>query len=236
MFLTKSFRIVPFVSVLLMIGSCASNEIGQSRDVNQQTVYQQYDVQYDEAGNTATLTAWFRFAGVNGTTLVLNEPSRFECDGETIKVDSSEFSGAFYKTVLQADRSLGRHRLVFTDIDKKRYENEFSLDRFQLEQVPASIRRADSVNIFFEGPALEGKDYIELTTDNTDSAFNLTHLATDQGNYITIPAAQLQRQKGKAFSLYATLYRERPLLRQTKEGGLISTRQSTRPVSIAIRD
>lgn len=236
MLLTKSFHTGILFSALLIMASCASNEIGQSRDVNQQSVYQQYDVQCDEGGNATTLTAWFRFAGVNGTTLVLNEPSRFECDGKSIEVDSSELSGAFYKTVLELGRSAGKHRLVFTDIDKNRYENEFSLDSFHLVQLPASIRRTDSVNIFFEGPGLQGTDYIELTTDNTDSAFTITHLATDKGNYISIPAAQLKRQKGKTFSLYATLYRERPLLRQTKEGGLISTRQSTRPVSIAIVD
>lgn len=232
----KLSSILPALVALLMISSCASNEIGQSRDINQETIYQQYDVDYDETENKVEVMAQFRFAGINGTTLVLNEPSKFECDDEIVKVDSSDFSGAFYKTGFLGKTAMGKHRLLFTDIDKKKYENEFSIEVFRLVDIPAAISKSDSVIISFEAPALQQDDYIELATDNTDSAFTLKHAATDPGNNIIITAEQIKRQKGKSLSLYATLYRKIPLKQQAKEGGLIKISQSTKPVTVKIND
>jgi hypothetical protein len=62
-----------FLSMLVIIlVSCASNEIGESKDVNQDKIYQDFSIQYDEETEKATIQSQFRFAGQDGTTLVLS--------------------------------------------------------------------------------------------------------------------------------------------------------------------
>ena len=83
---------------------------------------------------------------------------------------------------------------------------------------------------------MQGDDYIEVGTSNTDSSFSVTHSATDAGNFITIPAKELQRQKVKELTLEATLYRRIPLQQNTSEGGSISIRYALKPIKIKLAD
>jgi len=232
---TQFHRLVS-ISLLLTLGSCASNEIGQSQDVKQETIYQQYDITYDENDNKTELVAQFRFAGVNGTTLVLNKPSKFELDGIELKVDSNDFSGAFYKTEIPGNSSFGKHQLLFTDIDKKKFENGFTIEPFRLSNVPLVVNRQAAATIQFEAPPLQADDYVEIGSDNTDSSFTIRHLATDSGSSIIIPVEQLQRQKGATFSISAMLYRKVALGQQSKEGGHIKIIQLTKPVAVKIKE
>jgi len=220
----------------VMISSCASNEIGQSRDINQETIYQQYDVNYSESDNKTEVVAQFRFAGVNGTTLVLNEPSKFDCDGKTLSVDSSEFAGAFYKQEITGANATGPHRLVFTDIDRKKFDNNFTIEDFRLTDVPASMGKSAPLLIHFEALPLKGNDNIELRAGGTDSTFAITYAATDSGNVFIIPVEQLQRQKGKEISLSATLNRTIDLKEQAREGGLIQLTQLTKSFRVKLQD
>lgn len=93
MFNTKRF----FISIIsaCIFSACSSNEIGESKDVAQDKIYQSYSVSYSDGNTNAEIFCQFRFAGSNGTTLVLNSPSQLQFDGEKINVDSSAGSGAF---------------------------------------------------------------------------------------------------------------------------------------------
>lgn len=225
-----------FVSLIVLTGSCASNEIGESRDVNQDAVYQLYRVEYDENEKKASLFAQFRFAGEKGTTLVLSDPSKLEFNTALVKVDSSDFNGAFYQSDIPMAKVIGRHHLVFTDLNKKKYENTFSIDSFYLLEVPATISKNAPALIQFRAPALGQDDYIELDSEGTDSSFSVKKNSADPGGYITIPVAELQRQKKSEIFVVPTLYRTTRLKQQTKEGGLIITRQTLRPVKLKLVD
>ncbi|MBK5271605.1 MAG: hypothetical protein JJE22_11400, partial [Bacteroidia bacterium] len=88
-----------FVPVILFLFSCSSNEIGGSKDVNPETIWFDYQVWGEEGHDNMTVMLQYRFAGENGTTLVLDEPSKVELDGEIIKADSSKITGAYYEMV-----------------------------------------------------------------------------------------------------------------------------------------
>lgn len=230
----KTRQPLVLLGLSIALFSCASNEIGQSKDVNQETIYQQYFMEYDAGEDECKMTAQFRFAGEDGTTLELNSPSKFECDGIAAKVDSGGFSGAYYRIHIPAKKTLGTHQLSFTDFNKKVYQNEFVMDSFYLANVPAVVDRAAPALVYFKAPVLQGDDYIELESDGTDSSFSINYHANDKNGYITIPAKELQRQNKNEFSVVATLYRKIPLQQQTKEGGLISIMQRTKPAKITI--
>lgn len=63
----------------------------------QDKIYQSYhiNINYNESDKKLTATAVFRFAGCNGTTLVMNKPGNVELGEEELKVDSSNFRGTF---------------------------------------------------------------------------------------------------------------------------------------------
>ena len=232
----QRYRFISFFSAAVLLASCASNEIGQSKDVNPETIYQQYRLEYNENEKGAEMIAQFRFAGENGTTLVLTGPSKFEYDGAAVVVDSSNFGGAFYRATVPWEKLIGKHTLLFEDIDKKKYENSFLVDSFRVADVPQSVSRRVPALIKFKAPVLQGEDYIELTSDGTDSSFTVKQVAGEKGDYITIPVEQLQRQKKNEFFLIATLYRKFNLQNQTKEGGAITTTQKTKPIKIQLKE
>jgi hypothetical protein len=232
----KSKPVLILIASVFTFAACSSNEIGDSKDVVQDKIYQGYSVSYTEGNTNAEVYCQFRFAGKNGTTLVLNNPSQVQFDGEKLPVDSSDGGGAYYRIYKPAANFLGKHSITFTTTDNKKLENGFSFDNFKLVNVPATISKKQSFNLNFETPALQGDDYIEVGASNTDSSFSITHNAADKSNAITIPAEELKRQKTKTLTLEATLYRSIPLQQNTAEGGKISIRYALKPITIQLNN
>jgi len=223
------------ISVIIM-SACSSNEIGESKDVAQDKIYQDYSISYSEGDSNAEIYCQFRFAGKNGTTLVLNKPSEVQFDGEKLPVDSAAASGAYYRVYKPAGNFFTKHTIIYTNTDDKKFENSFSFDNFKLVNVPAAVSKKHDFNLSFEAPALLADDYIEIGASNTDSSFSVTHTATDKGNFITIPAKELKRQKVKELTLEATIYRKIPLQQSTSEGGQMHTRFTLKPVKIKLTE
>ena len=234
MFKTKPALVL--ITSFFVFAACSSNEIGDSKDVAQDKIYQDYTISYAEGNTNAEVYCQFRFAGKNGTTLVLNNPSQVQFDGETIKVDSSAGGGAYYQVNKPAADFFGKHTITYTTTDSKKLANSFSFDNFKLVHMPATVSKKQDLNITFETPALQGDDYIEVGASNTDSSFSVTHTAADKGNFITIPAKELKRQKVKELTLDATLYRKVPLQQNTLEGGQMDVRYSLKPVKIKLTE
>lgn len=232
----KSFSvIIPFLVAAAVFTACTSNEIGESRDVAQDKIYQSHSISYNEGDPTAEVFSQFRFAGRNGTTLVLSSPSQLQLDGETIKADSSDYGGAFYKTTKPVTGFYGKHNFTFTTTDKKTYNNSFSFDLFKLVNVPATASKKQDLMLPFETPALKGDDYISVRTVNTDSSFDISHNYAD-GNAVKIPAEYLKKQTGKELTLEASVTRKIPLQQSTSEGGTLEIRYLLKPVKIALTE
>ena len=227
-------------TTLLLIASsifaaCTSNEIGESKDVAQDKIYQSHAVNYTEGNETAEVFSQFRFAGRNGTTLVLSQPSQLKFDGETIKVDSGDYSGAYYKILKPASGFYGKHSFTFTTTDNKTYTNSFSFDGFKLVNVPATASKTKDLLIPFEAPPLKGDDYISIYAVNTDSTFNISHNYAD-GNAVKIPVEYLKKQKGNELTLEASITRKPNLQQATPEGGHLIIEHRLKPVKITLTE
>jgi len=109
------------ISSFLFLSSCTgrSNEIGGSSDVNPETIWFDYQISGEEGRDDMSVMLQFRFAGKNGTTLVLDGGSKVELDGVVIKADSSKMTGAFYEIMKPVNEFTGKHSIVFTDINGK---------------------------------------------------------------------------------------------------------------------
>ncbi len=213
--------------------ACDSNEIGDSKDVNPDKVYMDYRISYTEGEENVTLSFQYRFAGSAGTTLVLNGASQAELDGEKLKVDSSEGSGAFYNADKNFSHFTGNHTIKFTDINGKKFENSFDFNAFNVDALPPTVDPGKDLVISYNSVSLSADDYFEINSIYTDSSFHYQQAGS--ANSITIPAKELMRQKEKAFSIDCTLYRQIPLSQTTSEGGSLKIFYRLKPVKIKLQ-
>jgi len=220
--------------------ACSSNEIGESKDVAADKIYQGYSIRYSEGEKEVTLRAQYRFAGKNGTTLVLSKPSYIAFDYVRLEVDSSDGSGAYYATRRDTGLMLGaKHSFVFAGIDKKEYENSFMLNIFKLENVPAEASRKKPLVLtytFEPGYQLQKDDYIEVSSSGTDSSFNYTFSSKDTPDQLLVPVTDLKKQKGKTLTLDITLYRNVAMQQVTSEGGAMEIKYALKPVTLTLTD
>lgn len=222
-------------SVILMIQSCASSEIGESKDVNQAKIYQDFSVDYVAGKQYADVSCTFRFAGDKGTTLVLSSPSSVSFDGHTLSVDSTTFSGAFYSYSAEQQTFPGAHEFIFTDYAGKAYKNKYTYYPLAIKAYPAKAPKDQPIKVYFETAKLGPDDYVELGTLGSDSSFSITYEAADTGNVLVIPVNELKRQKKSSLRLMPRMYRRQPLSSVTDEGGVVVTSTSLDPIQIELQ-
>ncbi|MEP7236472.1 MAG: hypothetical protein ABI685_01350 [Ferruginibacter sp.] len=221
--------------LFLMVGasSCDNTEIGNSSDVNQDKIYMNYSISaYEESGNV-DLNFQYRFAGSGGTTLLLNEPSQIELDGEKLKADSSKAMGVFYNANKDLSRFFGKHTIVFTDFNGKKFENIFDFAPFTINAIPETVDRNKDLVISFNTLPLGTNDNVEVNSYDTDSSFH--YEMTKHSSSITIPAEEFKRQKQATFSLDFELFKDIPLTTTASEGGSLKMYYRLKPIKIKLQ-
>ena len=204
---------------LVFLFSCTSNEIGNSKDVNPEAVFFDYEVWAEENKEDVTVNLQYRMGGKNGTTLVLDEPSKVILDGEQLKVDSAKVTGAYYEVQRPLTSFSGKHTINFTDLNKKEYNEEFEFTPFSLDpEVPSILNRGDLV---FDFIGLDSVDVLSVTL--TDTSFQSADISNDidtvRNGRLVIKADRLSALVNGPVHLQ--FYREQtlPLKNATKEGG-----------------
>jgi hypothetical protein len=203
---------------LVFLFSCTSNEIGNSKDVNPDAVFFDYEVWAEEGKEDVTINLQYRMGGKNGTTLVLDEPSKVMLDGEQLKVDSAKVTGAYYEVQKPFASFAGKHAITFTDLNKKEYNEEFEFKPFTLESnLPSTLNRSDLV---FNFRGLDPVDYLSvILTDTSFTSADINEVDTVRNGQLIIKADRLSALINGPIHLQ--FYREDilPLKKATKEGG-----------------
>lgn len=214
-------RLTTFFSISILLFSCTSNEIGNSKDVNPDAVYFDYKIWGEEGKEEVTVMLQYRFGGKNGTTLVLNDPASVSLDGKIIPTDSSKLTGAFYEVMSPINSFSGKHSIVFTDINNKKYEEEFNFQPFTLKTaIPVQIKRDD---LIFEIEGLESLDYVRVfATDTSFESSGINRIDTVKNGRIFISLADLGSLVNGPINLEFYKEDERPVKNGTKEGGIIA--------------
>jgi hypothetical protein len=220
-YMSRHFRYALYFICLFTFFSCSSNEIGNSRDVNPESVYFDYRVWGDEESGDVTVKIQYRFAGPNGTTLLLGEPSKVTLDGVPIKADSSRMSGAYYEVSKRVQEFAGRHTIVFTDLNNKKYKEEFSFHPITLTtKVPKQIQRGDLV---FDLEGLAPKDYVRvMVTDTASFSEGISRIDTVINGRIIITKEALKRLVNGPVHFELSKEDEKRIKDGTKEGGKLS--------------
>jgi hypothetical protein len=210
-----------FLSCIIFFVSCTSNEIGNSKDVNPESIYFDYRVWGDEESGDITVKLQYRFAGRNGTTLLLEDPAKVELDGVAIKADSSKMSGAYYELTLPVKEFAGKHTILFTDINGKEYKEEFSFQPISLRtNVPPVISRGDLV---FDLDGLAPRDYVVVMLSDTASfSEGISRIDTVKNGHILITKEELERLKNGPIQFEISKDDEKRIKNGTREGGKLS--------------
>jgi len=213
-------RILIFTMVLIFyfLFSCTSNEIGNSKDVNPDAIFFDYKIWADESREEVTVNLQYRMGGKNGTTLVLDEPSKVMFDGEQLKVDSAKVTGAYYEVQKPFASFPGKHVISFTDLNKKEYKEEFEFTPFTLEpNVPEAMNRGDLVFTF---KGLDSVDYLSVVlTDTSFTSADINDMDTVKNGQLVITADRLSALGNGPINLQFYKEVEKPIKNSTKEGG-----------------
>ena len=209
------------IAAALVLNACTSSEIGNSKDVNPETIYSDYSVNYTEGEDSISCYLQYRFAGEMGTTLVLSGPSKVSIDGNEIMVDSGSVSGAYYEKKFSAGSFNGEHLIAFTDINGKKQEEKFAFNRIAcITKIPASINKE---NLVFEFNGATNSDNIDVTVSDTSSATEDIHVSNKlNNNKFTLTAAQLKNLSAGPIEISIYKNVSMPLQQPTKQGGKFS--------------
>lgn len=203
---------------VILLASCSSNEISSIKDVNPDAVYFDYQVWAEEGKDDATINLQYRMGGKNGTTLVLDEPSKVSLDSEQLNVDSATLTGAYYEVQRPIVSFTGKHTITFTDLNKKEYKEEFEFTPFTLEpDVPATVVRGDLV---FNFKGLDPIDYLSvILTDTSFTSKDINDIDTVKNGRLVITADRLSALTNGPINLQFIRELDKPVKNGTKEGG-----------------
>jgi len=201
-----------FILVLVSVFiSCGSSEIGSAKDVNPETIYFDYRISGEEGNDNATVMLQYRFSGENGTTLTIDKPGKVQVDGETLDSDSTKITGAYYELQKPAGAFAGKHTIQFTNLNGKRYDEEFSFQPFTLIGGLPDTLTADSAILEFAG--LKNGDILNiLMTDTVFGSDGVERRARVKDGKIFIDAEDLENLAGGPIHLELELEKENILL------------------------
>lgn len=212
--------------------ACTSNEIGFSKDVNQETVYMDYNIFYN-GGDSVTCFLQYRFAGENGTTLVLSEPSNVSIDGMAVSVDSSSFSGAYYKKNFAINNFNGDHQISFTDINGQTKNESFNFHLPELKDCDAFVCSKNEMVLAFANT--KPADVFKITIADTSAKTNDLNIRSNLiENKIIISPQQLQQLATGNCKLTVLQSNESALKNPTPEGGRIITSYLIKEINIEL--
>jgi hypothetical protein len=209
------------LSLLFSFFLSCKNDIGGSKDVNPQNIYFDYKIWGEEGKNDITCLFRYHFSGQNGISLLLNEPSRVELDGEKIPPDSAKLSGVFYEIQKPIVDFTGKHTITFTGIDNIQYKEDFHFRPFVLKSGPPSI--STRKNWMFQLEGLQPIDYIRVIVIDTSFASNgINEIDTVRNGTLVIQKEKLNNLVNGPVTMVLFKEEEQPIKNGTKRGGKLS--------------
>ena len=217
--LSLVFSSVIILSIIFLT-SCNSNEIGNGKDVNPETIYFDYKIWGEEGKEDVTVMLQYRFAGKGGTTLLLEEPAKVELDGVALTADSSKMTGAYYEVIKSVEDFRGKHSIVFTNFNKKKYTEEFNFNPITFRSaLPAEMSRGDLV---FELDGLDPVDIVRtVMIDTSFESSDINRIDTVRNGRLVIKKERLEQVVNGPIHLELFREVERPVKEGTEEGGKI---------------
>ena len=212
---------------LLVLQGCPSSEIGNASDVNPESIYFDYSISGEDGMEDVTIRLQYRFAGPDGTTLVLQPPAAVKLDGVELRVDSSKIGGAYYQASMPASSFGGKHNIEYRDINNKIYKESFEFPVFSLQKDLGDTLKAADADLRLSR-AMNGSIVELMITDTSVHNEAYQKVDTIKGDIIHLEGSGLRKLKKGPVQLLLTLDKDTPVKNGTKEGGRLRKSYSLR--------
>lgn len=215
------FFVLLFILPFFFAASCSNDEKVNRRDIDPESIYFDYKIFGNEGYDKITVKLQYRYDGENGETILLEEPSIVELDGEMLIADSAKMTGVYYEVQKPVTAFSGKHTITFTAGNNKKYKEVFDFKPITLTKpVPAVIKRGDLV---FEFNGLSRNDLVRvLMTDTAFFSEEVNRVDSVKNGRLFIFKEELRGLKNGPIYLEITKENEREVSKGTKEGGRLS--------------
>ncbi len=207
------------IGVAICFFGCYNNE----SETDTEAIYFDYKLSGEEGDENLTVKLQYRVEGEDGDAIFIDQPGMVMLDGEEIPANSTKMNGAFYEIHKPIASFIGPHAIVYTDINKKEYREEFDFKIFTLSAPFAGVISKNELStnplvIRFEG--LGSKDYLRvLFTDTSFANDEINRVDTVQDGRLVFTQADLERLSPGPVQLELIRETERRVKNGTGQGG-----------------
>lgn len=155
--------------MILNLSGCFSTEVSNSGDVNQDKVYQKYEVTVNEGSNNASVEAMFRFDSKFGNSLFLTDPSRITINNQQLMGDKKFLTGYVYEAdiAIPEDKT---YSFLYTNNAEKQFRNAITINPVALAEVPQEISKDSKIKLEIDGQKVLKGESIELQITVNDTS------------------------------------------------------------------
>ncbi len=202
-----------------------------SVNIDQNRIYSEYEVVYDNESNQTTTTAIFRVDQSSGKKIELTYPSRVGFNNEAL---------AYRKMVGQYDNVRSGNHLngafKYFDNDQKEYSNSGGeVSPIDIPFGLNSISRSGNFFLPWNGAALQSGETVEVTISGGSQSGSKTFNATAVGSsYIVLDQFQLNNLVAGTATIQITRQKTAGLQSSNLSGGRITSIYKGRKVNINI--
>ncbi len=171
--------------VMSLFWACAKEE---SQNVNQDSIYTIYELFYKKSDDKTTARSIFRFGGVGGTLLDLNEPAVSTFNGDELLYN--QLSGFHVK---EYSGLISSGTFVYKDLDNNTFTNETStIDPIRFLPID-TISSGAAYTFEWDGNPIGDDETVSLTINGTQQNNVEIFLSVTQGaSQIILEANRLQ--------------------------------------------
>ena len=229
----NSILVLFAISSIILFSNCASTEVADSRDVNQQKIYQDYEVVYNEENGNAQAEAVFRFGGNKGTTLILSDSSNVKVNNNNMLGSELLFRGYVYE-FFGFDEATTFFEFKFTDTEGNQYVNGINVYPIDKINIPDSIALYQNSTVSWIGPSVQSGEQVEVIIE--DMAGNQAKAKTriKGANEVLIQAENVTGLVEGTGNLYIRREINNSLKQSAEMGGTIKSLYYTAIVKIHI--
>ncbi len=215
--LFKPFRFIAFAALTLIVASCARDT---SDNVNQDSIYARYVLEYNANTDITVARVQFRMSGATGTILQLTAPATVSFNGDQLTWNNglAYYSNEYAGLVTSGNFS-------YTDLDNNTFTNTASVP--SSAEFPASLdtlKISSAYEMFWVGDPLGVDENIWVSVDGTGTTGSgqIFTTYTDGASSIIMGLNQLQNLgTGVADNIWMDRNIETDLQQGTSKGGVI---------------
>ncbi len=211
--MNRRFSFLFFLFSVSFLG--CNNKKDKNYEADPETIWFDYQVTGGEGDDNLTILLQYRGGGEEENGIAAGE---VKLDGETIAADSTKMTGVFYELHKPLTAFTGKHSIVFTDINKREYKEEFDFKPIVLlTPVNDTVKRDELV---FEFDGLDPEDHVRvLLTDTSYINDGINRVDKVLNGRLVITKSDLENLANGPVQLEFIREYERPVKNGTKEGG-----------------